>query len=152
MLGTYLGVSGDVRDCSCCISFSSVSCRCCVCLRFLLWRLCPSFRSQVVPVATKVSCSPFSSNLSWIFLCFVPTMSCSISRSSESIWICISKLDCGKRKSSTHSSIYCLNCCNWYRVNLWLIFWRHVLFESLPYDPWVISIFGVVQGPVVIGV
>ena len=35
--------------------------------------------------SSKVSCSPFSSYLSWIFLCFVPTMSCSMSRSSDSI-------------------------------------------------------------------
>ena len=28
-------------------------------------------------------------------------------------------------------------------------FWCHVLFESLPYDQWVISIFGIVPGPAV---
>ena len=36
--------------------------------------------------SSKVSCSPFSSNLSWIFLSLVPRMSCLISRSSDSIW------------------------------------------------------------------
>ena len=34
---------------------SSVSCRCCVCLRFLFWRLDPSFRSQAVPVCDVVA-------------------------------------------------------------------------------------------------
>ena len=60
------------------MSFFSLS-SCSSCHVVVLFVLAMSMASS------KVSCSSFSVNPSWIFLCFVPTMSCSMSRSSDSI-------------------------------------------------------------------
>ena len=76
--------------------------------------------------SSRVSCSPLSSNLSCTFLCLVPTMSCSISRSSDSALSLnlhfVAWFRQRVKKMSTSSSCFCLSCCNWYLANLWFTF------------------------------
>ena len=75
---------------------------------------------------SKAKSSPFSSSLSWIFLCFVPSISCSIRRSSASVkslnlhfvvW-----LPQHVMKSLIASSLFCRSCCSWYRARLCFTF------------------------------
>ena len=76
--------------------------------------------------SSRVSCSPFSSNLSCTFLCLVPTISCSIRRSSVSSLFLNRHLVAWfrqrLRKTSTNSSFFCLSCWSWYLANLWFTF------------------------------
>ena len=76
--------------------------------------------------SSSVSDSPFDSTRFWIFLCFVPMIICSISRSSDSVVSLnlhfVAWLRHRDKKSSIDSSDFCLHCCSWNLESRWLTF------------------------------
>ena len=76
--------------------------------------------------SSSVSDSSFDGSRSWIFLCFVPMIICSISRSSDSVVSLnlhfVAWLRHRDKKSSIDSSDFCLYCCSWNLESRWLTF------------------------------
>ena len=76
--------------------------------------------------SSSVSGSTFDSSRPWIFLCFVPMIICSISRSPDSVVSLnlhfVAWFRHRDKKSSFFSSDFCLNCCSWNLENRWLTF------------------------------
>ena len=76
--------------------------------------------------SSSISGSTFDSSRPWIFLCFVPMIICSISRSPDSVVSLnlhfVAWFRHRDKKSSFFSSDFCLNCCSWNLENRWLTF------------------------------